>query len=146
MNAPILRLFALFVVLFAVLIGFSSRWAVFGATGLRDNKHNSRVVLEEQRVKRGVIRAADGEVLAGSVPLSDGRYARRYPTGRLFAQPGGAEHGPARAEPDQHREEHHEEREEAEDRRVHDTGCLARLEISSSSASSTKFATIEDPP
>ncbi len=89
MNAPIFRLFALFVVLFAVLIGFSSRWAVFGATGLRENKHNSRVVLEEQRIKRGVIRAADGEVLAGSVPLSDGRYARRYPTGRLFAQPVG---------------------------------------------------------
>ena len=31
MNAPIFRLYVLFVVLFAVLIGFSSRWAVFGA-------------------------------------------------------------------------------------------------------------------
>ena len=31
MNAPIFRLFALFVMLFAVLIGFTSRWAVFGA-------------------------------------------------------------------------------------------------------------------
>ena len=64
----------------------------------------------------------------------------------VLAQPGGAEHGPARTEPDQHREEHDEEREETEDRRVHDTGCLARLEISSSRASSTKLATIEDPP
>ena len=42
-NAPIFRLYALFVVLFAVLIGFSSRWAVFGATGLRENPHNKRV-------------------------------------------------------------------------------------------------------
>ena len=33
MNAPIFRLFVLFVVLFAVLVAFSSRWAVFGATG-----------------------------------------------------------------------------------------------------------------
>jgi cell division protein FtsW (lipid II flippase) len=33
-NAPIFRLFAIFVVLFAVLIGFTSRWSVFGATGL----------------------------------------------------------------------------------------------------------------
>ena len=89
MNAPIFRLFGLFVVLFAVLIGFSSRWAVFGAPALRANKHNSRVVLEEQRVKRGVIRAADGEVLAGSTPISGGRYTRRYPTGRLFALPVG---------------------------------------------------------
>jgi penicillin-binding protein A len=88
-NAPILRLYLLFVLLFAVLIGFSSRWAVFGATRLRDNPHNSRVVLEEQRIKRGIIRAEDGTVLAGSTPLSGGRYARRYPTGRLFAQPVG---------------------------------------------------------
>jgi peptidoglycan glycosyltransferase len=88
-NAPIFRLFVLFVALFAVLIGFTSRWAVFGATGLRENKHNSRVVLEEQRIKRGIIRADDGTVLAGSTALSGGRYARRYPTGRLFAQPVG---------------------------------------------------------
>ena len=82
MNAPIFRLFALFVVMFAVLVGFSSRWAVFGAQRLRENPHNSRVVLEEQRIKRGVIRAADGTVLAGSTALSGGRYTRRYPTGR----------------------------------------------------------------
>jgi peptidoglycan glycosyltransferase len=86
MNAPIFRLFALFAVLFAVLVGFSSRWSVFGAQRLRENKHNSRVILEEQRVKRGVIRAGDGAVLAGSTAISDGRYTRRYPTGKLFAQ------------------------------------------------------------
>jgi peptidoglycan glycosyltransferase len=85
-NAPIFRLFAIFSLMFAVLIGFSSRWAVFGAKRLRENTHNSRVVLEEQRIKRGVIRAADGTVLAGSTALSGGRYARRYPTGKLFAQ------------------------------------------------------------
>jgi peptidoglycan glycosyltransferase len=88
-NAPIFRLFALFALMFAVLVGFSSRWSVFGAQRLRDNSHNSRVVLEEQRIKRGVIRAADGTVLAGSTALGDGRYTRRYPTGRLFAQPVG---------------------------------------------------------
>ena len=89
MNAPIFRLFALFALMFAVLVGFSSRWAVFGAQRLRENKHNSRVVLEEQRVKRGVIRADDGTVLAGSTAISGGRYTRRYPTGRLFALPVG---------------------------------------------------------
>ena len=86
MNAPIFRLFALFAVMFAVLVGFSSRWAVFGAQRLRENPKNSRVVLEEQRIKRGVIRAADGTVLAGSASLSGDRYTRRYPTGKLFAQ------------------------------------------------------------
>jgi peptidoglycan glycosyltransferase len=85
MNAPIFRVFALFVVLFCVLIAFSSNWAVFSAAGLRDNGHNSRVILEEQRIKRGVIRADNGDVLAGSTPLSGDRYTRRYPTGKLFA-------------------------------------------------------------
>jgi peptidoglycan glycosyltransferase len=83
-NAPIYRLFGLFVVLFAVLIGFTSRWAVFGAKRLKDNPANARVVLEQQQIKRGVIRADDGKVLAGSTPLPAGRYGRRYPTGDLF--------------------------------------------------------------
>src|SRR4051812_11002093 len=85
MNAPIFRLFALVCVLFAVLIAFSSRWAVFGATALRQNPNNKRVIIEEQQIKRGVIRADDGTVLAGSTPISGGRYTRRYPTGKLFA-------------------------------------------------------------
>ena len=52
-NGPIAKLFGVFVVLFFVLVAFSSRWAVFGAKRLNDNPHNSRVILEEQRVKRG---------------------------------------------------------------------------------------------
>jgi peptidoglycan glycosyltransferase len=88
-NAPIFRLFALFVVLFAVLIAFTSRWAVFGAPALRDNKLNSRVVIEQQKIKRGVIRADDGTVLAGSVRKPGDIFGRRYPTGKLFGQPVG---------------------------------------------------------
>src|SRR5262245_57875946 len=64
---------------------------------------------------------------------------------RLLAQRGGAEHGPARAEADEHREQHHEEHEETEDRRVH-AGWRARLEIASSSATRMKLATIDEPP
>jgi peptidoglycan glycosyltransferase len=89
MNQPIYRLFVFFVLLFAVLIGFSSRWAVFGAKRLQENPNNTRVVIEEQQVKRGVIRAANGEVLAGSRAISGKRYERRYPTGKLFALPVG---------------------------------------------------------
>src|SRR6478736_3359911 len=89
MNQPIYRLFAFFMLLFVVLVGFSSRWAVFGAEGLREKPQNKRPVIEEQRVKRGVIRAANGDVLAGSRAISGGRYERRYPTGKLFALPVG---------------------------------------------------------
>ena len=89
MNVPIYRLFLVFLLLFAVLVGFTSRWAVFGQQRLRENPNNARVRIEEQQIKRGVIRAANKEVLAGSTRLSGDRYGRRYPTGRLFALPVG---------------------------------------------------------
>src|SRR6059058_4372404 len=75
--------------LFLVLVAFSSRWAVFGATRLNQNPHNSRVILEQQRVKRGIIRADDGTALARNHVLSGGRYGRFYPFGRLMALPVG---------------------------------------------------------
>ncbi|MGH2967940.1 MAG: hypothetical protein ACRDK0_02570, partial [Solirubrobacteraceae bacterium] len=85
MNVPVTRLFALLLVLFAVLVGFTSRWTVFEAEALRDNPNNRRELLAEQLIKRGVIRADDGELLAGSRPLPRERFGRRYPTGPLFA-------------------------------------------------------------
>jgi peptidoglycan glycosyltransferase len=88
-NGPIVKLFGTFVVLFFVLIAFSSRWAVFGAKALNQNPHNSRVILEEQRVKRGIIRADDGTALARNHVLSGKRYARSYPFGKQFALPVG---------------------------------------------------------
>jgi penicillin-binding protein A len=88
-NKPIIRLYGVFLVMFFVLVAFSSRWAVFGASRLRENPHNSRVVLEEQKIKRGIIRADDDRVLAGNRPLPGERYERRYPTGKLFALPVG---------------------------------------------------------
>jgi penicillin-binding protein A len=89
MTAPIVRLFALFIVLFALLVAFTSRWTVFEAEALRDNANNRRVLFEEERIKRGIIRAADGTVLARNRSLGDDRYARRYPEGQLFAHPVG---------------------------------------------------------
>ena len=86
MNTPIRRLFVLVLLLFGSLVFASSWWSVFGAEGLNDNPANRRILFEEQRIKRGIIRAADGAVLAANRALSQERYARRYPTGDLFAQ------------------------------------------------------------
>jgi penicillin-binding protein A len=83
-NAPIQRLYALVLVLFAVLVYFTSRNAVFDATALRDNALNKRSLLQEQQIHRGTIRAADGTVLARSVKQHGGVYSRRYPEGGLF--------------------------------------------------------------
>jgi peptidoglycan glycosyltransferase len=85
MNAPIARLFVVVIVLFAVLVGFTSRWTVFDANALRDNPKNRRELLEEQRIRRGLIRAGDDTVLARSVKRPDDAYVRSYPEGRLFS-------------------------------------------------------------
>lgn len=85
MNRAILRLFGLIVVLFALLVAWTSRWTVFEQDELRANEHNNRRLLEEQRIPRGPIRARDGTLLARSVRGSAGTYSRRYPQGDLFA-------------------------------------------------------------
>ena len=85
MNAPIARLFVVVVVLFAVLVGFTSRWTVFDANALRDNPKNRRELLEEQKIRRGLIRAGDDAVLARSLKQPDDSYVRTYPPGRLFS-------------------------------------------------------------
>ena len=85
MNQPVLRLYGLVVVLFGVLVVFTSRWTVFEAEALRDNPLNRRELLQEQKIRRGTIRSADGKVLARAVPRPGDTFSRRYPTRELFA-------------------------------------------------------------
>lgn len=93
MNRQIAQLFGLTVVLFALLVGFTSYWSVFDAEGLEDNLANRRNLIEEQKIPRGLILARDGRTrLAESVPQGRGEnrvYTRRYPTGSLMAPPVG---------------------------------------------------------
>jgi penicillin-binding protein A len=90
MNQPIVRLFGLVTVMFALLLAFTSRWTIFEASSLRDNPLNARGLLEQQRIDRGRIVAANGRVLARSVrssasSRSESVFERRYPTGDEFA-------------------------------------------------------------
>ncbi len=88
MNRQIAQLFGLAMILFAVLIGFTSQWSVFGAEALKDNVKNRRPLIEEQQIPRGLVKAVDGQVLARSVGTGKGRariYRRSYPTGPLFS-------------------------------------------------------------
>lgn len=84
MNRPITRLFMLVVVLFALLVAFTSRWTVFEAASLRSNPENARAELAEERIPRGEILTANGETIAKSVLGKEGVYERRYPLGSLF--------------------------------------------------------------
>ncbi len=80
-----MRLYGLVVLLFALLIAFTSRWTIFEAASLRENPLNARSLLEQERIDRGPIVAADGTVLAHSKRGAEGVYERSYPTGSLFA-------------------------------------------------------------
>ncbi|HEX6389419.1 MAG TPA: penicillin-binding transpeptidase domain-containing protein [Solirubrobacteraceae bacterium] len=85
MNSPIARLYVVVLLLFAVLVGATSWNTVFRAEALQDNPKNRRELLEQQRIRRGVIRAADDSLLARSVHQPDDTYSRTYPDDELFA-------------------------------------------------------------
>ena len=90
MNRQIVKLFGFIVVLFAVLVGFTSYWSVFDAKALKEEEANKRPLLEQQQIRRGRILAADGTVIARSVPKGHGdslRFVRRYPEGSLYGHP-----------------------------------------------------------
>jgi penicillin-binding protein A len=89
-SGPIVRLFAVVVALFALLVVFTSRWTVFEASSLNNNPLNVRTLLDELQIKRGRILADDGKtVLARSVPAPQHTWDRAYPTRELFSQPVG---------------------------------------------------------
>jgi peptidoglycan glycosyltransferase len=89
-NRQIIKLFVFIVVLFGVLIGFTSYWSVFDAKALKEKTANQRPLLEQQQIPRGRILSADGTVIAKSFSKGHGsgkRYIRHYPLGSLFGHP-----------------------------------------------------------
>jgi peptidoglycan glycosyltransferase len=90
MNRQIVKLFGFLLVLYALLFGFTSYWSIFDSDSLKANQANRRPLLEEQRIQRGNILAADGSVIAHSRPVGKGNnkvYVRNYPKGALFGNP-----------------------------------------------------------
>ena len=86
MNRSIVRLFAVVILMFSVLVVWTSRWTVFSANALDRNPLNQLSYFASLKVKRGSILAANGEVLAKSVKGSGGVWRRVYPQGSLVAQ------------------------------------------------------------
>jgi peptidoglycan glycosyltransferase len=85
-SAQIGRLFAVVVILFALLVFFTTRWTVIDKASLDNNSLNKLTLVSQLKIKRGRILANDGTVLARSVPAGGGTWSRTYPTGSLFAQ------------------------------------------------------------
>ena len=92
MNRQIIRVYVLVLLLFGLLVYFTSKWAVFDADALQDRTQNRRPLIEEQQVPRGSITSADGVLIAESKPQGGGAhpvYVRDYPQGSLFGNPVG---------------------------------------------------------
>ena len=88
MNKPLRRLFLVFVLMFGVLVGFTSWWTVFGAEDLEEKPSNRRPLLKAQKIPRGLILASDGTKLAVNRRTGNRetkRYYRVYPQSKLFS-------------------------------------------------------------
>jgi peptidoglycan glycosyltransferase len=89
-NRQLIRLFLVTAAGFVLLLGFTTYWQLWASSSLAARQDNLHEVVREQSIDRGRILAANGEVLARSVPrtTADGRriFVRRYPHGPVFAQ------------------------------------------------------------
>jgi penicillin-binding protein A len=89
MNRGIRRVGIAVTLLLLVLIGQLTYLQIVDASNLDNDPRNLRSTLRDINRARGEIRTADGEVLARSVPSTDGtdfKYQREYPLGGLTAQ------------------------------------------------------------
>jgi penicillin-binding protein A len=101
MNAPIVRIYVFVLLLFALLVYFTSKWAVFDADELEAKTANKRPLIEQQQIPRGTITTSDGVLVAESLPEGGGNkpvYVRRYPQGRMFGHPVGFSYVEANSE------------------------------------------------
>ena len=88
MNRQILRLGLALMAAYLVLFVQLNNIQFFGAEELAAHPSNSRPLVADFGAPRGEIRTADGTVIAQSVELEEGAFARQreYPTGELFAE------------------------------------------------------------
>lgn len=89
MENSIRRLFLVLVLMFLVLVAWTSRWTVFDAPRLRANPLNARPLFASLQVRRGSIESADGLTIARSVRSARKTFRTVYPTGSLFGHPVG---------------------------------------------------------
>jgi peptidoglycan glycosyltransferase len=88
-NRQIAQLSILALAMIAALIVGTTYWQTWAAAGLADRQDNAIKLVAQFSIKRGLIRAADGEILATNrkKKTKSGQtvYFRRYPLAGLFA-------------------------------------------------------------
>ena len=88
MNRQITKLAVASLILLSALIVATTYWQTWASASLAEKQDNAIQRVAQFRIKRGLIRAADGTVLATNVKRKSGGqtlYFRRYPTRGLFA-------------------------------------------------------------
>jgi penicillin-binding protein A len=89
MNKQIAQLALLGLALIGALIVGTTYWQTWAAAGLADRQDNAIKLVAQFSIKRGLIRAADGEILATNrkkrTKSGQTVYFRRYPKAGLFA-------------------------------------------------------------
>lgn len=81
MNRPIQRVSMAVIAIIVLLLANATYVQVFKADSLRNDPRNARVLYDEYSRQRGMIVAANGTVLARSVPSGNRfKYQREYPT------------------------------------------------------------------
>ena len=88
MNRQIARLGLVGVALVAALIVATTYWQTWASAGLADRQDNEIQRVAQFSIKRGLIRASDGTILASNrIKKVGGQklYLRRYPQGGLFS-------------------------------------------------------------
>ena len=90
MNRALTRVYWVLAALFLLVLGMTAYWQIWDASSLAARRDNQRQVVRELSIKRGLILASDGAIIARNyrAPSENGGsiYERRYPS-NLYAAP-----------------------------------------------------------
>lgn len=78
MKPRIRKIFWLYAIMFAFLIGYLLKLCLYDSNSFVANSFNPRVSKSSEGIKRGSVLSSDGTVIAESVLQDDGTYVRKY--------------------------------------------------------------------
>lgn len=84
-NRELVRVAYIFIGMFVMLVGYLVYFNVIKADEINTNVYNTKQESKEDKIIRGSILSADGEILAGTNVDAEGNETRLYPYENLFA-------------------------------------------------------------
>lgn len=84
-KKSIFQIIYIFLGLFVLVMGYFTYFMIFRSGDVINSTYNKRQEVLSERVIRGEIRSADGDILAKSVTGAEGSETREYPYGDMFA-------------------------------------------------------------